>query len=91
MGTVVFPEAPCKFFLDATPGERARRRWLQLKEMGRDPGDLAGLEEQIRRRDDQDRNRKEAPLRPAADAHCIDTTSIGLDEVFARILEHIPR
>lgn len=84
MGTVVFPDATCKIFLDATPEVRAERRFKQLQEMGK-PADLDALARQIRERDDMDRNRAEAPLRPADDAVIIDTSHMTIDEVFAAI------
>ncbi len=85
MGTVVFPAAPCKIFLDATPEERARRRFDQLAGMGHSP-DLAELTTQIAQRDEQDRNRTIAPLRPAEDAIIIDTTTLDIDGVFQAIM-----
>lgn len=88
MGTVVFPHADFKFFLDAEPTERAKRRYLQLKEAGKE-ADLAELEESIRKRDDQDRNRVTAPLKPAEDGIIIDTTKMNVDQVFARIMQEI--
>lgn len=88
MGTVVFPDAPAKFFLDAAPGERARRRWLQLQEKG-ETVDLAELTAQIRARDDQDRNRPVAPLKAAEDATLVDTTDLDVDQVFAAIMERL--
>lgn len=88
MGTVVFPEARCKIFLDATPQERARRRFDQLVSMGETP-DLEALTEQIRQRDEQDRNRALAPLRPADDAVIVDTTSLDIDGVFEEIMRHV--
>jgi cytidylate kinase len=81
MGTVIFPDARCKFFLDASCDERARRRFLQLRDMGK-PADLDALREQIAARDHQDRTRAVAPLRPAADAVVIDTTSLTPEAVF---------
>ena len=88
MGSVVFPGAQHKFFLDAEPGERARRRALQLRDLGQE-ADEAAILAQIQARDLQDRTRAEAPLRPAPDAHVIDTTRLDLEEVFDRILEAI--
>jgi len=88
MGTAVFPEAPYKFFLDARPEVRAKRRELQLLAMG-EPAVYAEILEQIKKRDDQDRNRAASPLAPAADAVIIDTSDIDVDQVFARILSHI--
>jgi cytidylate kinase len=84
MGTVVFPHAAHKFFLDATPEERALRRHRQLAAMGR-KADLDALAGQIRRRDEQDRGRAVAPLRPAPDALVIDTTNLTKEQVFDRI------
>ena len=86
MGTAVFPSAACKIFLEADPEIRAKRRCLQLQEMG-NTCDLAALTEQIRQRDEQDRNRAIAPLRPAEDATIIDTSRLDIDEVFAAILQ----
>ena len=88
MGTVVFPSAPCKIFLEAEPEIRAKRRCLQLKEMGQ-PCDLAGLTEQICLRDEQDRNRAIAPLRPAGDAIIVDTSNLDVDAVFAAIMRAV--
>ncbi len=85
MGTVVFPKAAHKIFLDAAPEIRARRRCIQLSELGR-PCDLAAVTEQIRARDDQDRNRATAPLRPAEDAVIIDTGPLDIDGVFRAIM-----
>lgn len=85
MGTAVFPGAARKIFLEADPEIRAGRRCLQLQEMGR-ACDLAELTEQIRRRDEQDKSRAVAPLRPAGDAVIIDTSRLTIDEVFAAIL-----
>ena len=86
MGTVVFPHARCKIFLDASLDERTRRRALQLAAQGKDV-DVARLREEIDRRDQNDRTRKTAPLRPAEDAIIIDTTSLNEAEVEAAVLE----
>ena len=85
MGTVVFPDAPLKFFLDASAEERARRRYKQLKEKGIDAS-LPKLAAEIRERDERDRNRSVAPLVPAADAIVIDSTAMGVEEVLDRVL-----
>jgi len=82
MGTVIFPDAPHKFFLDATVEERAQRRYLQLQELGK-PANLNDLKEQISNRDHQDRNRTVAPLKAADDATTIDTTPLSEAQVFA--------
>jgi cytidylate kinase len=86
MGTVVFPEAAHKFFLDATAEVRAKRRTDQLSAMG-ETADYAAILDDITRRDAQDRTRTEAPLRPAPDAVIIDTSDLDIDGVFARIME----
>ncbi len=86
MGSVVFPTAQYKFFLDASPEVRALRRLRQLQAMG-EHAELTLLTEQIRKRDTLDRNRATAPLRPAADAILIDTTQLSLEEVLARLLQ----
>ncbi len=88
MGTAVFPDAACKFFLDAAPEERARRRVLQLTEQGQE-ADFEAILAQIRTRDEQDRNRAAAPLRPAADAILVDTTSLDIEGVFAELLRGV--
>jgi cytidylate kinase len=85
MGTVIFPDAPHKVFLTASPEERADRRYKQLKDKGVSVifGDLL---REILARDARDANRAVAPLRPAEDAVCIDTTGLGIDAVVERVL-----
>ncbi|MBC16151.1 Cytidylate kinase [Pseudodesulfovibrio profundus] len=90
MGTVIFPDATHKFFLDATVEERARRRYRQLQEMGKD-ADLELLKEQIAKRDDQDRNRAVAPLKAADDAVTIDTTTLTIPDVFQALVDGVQR
>ncbi|MBU1003889.1 MAG: (d)CMP kinase [Proteobacteria bacterium] len=90
MGTVVFPRASAKIFLDAAPEIRARRRVDQLHEMGK-PADLSEITEQIRARDHQDRNRAIAPLKPAEDAHIIDTGPLDIEGVFQAIMAVIKK
>jgi cytidylate kinase len=84
MGTVVFPDAPYKIFLNASAEERAKRRHKQLKEKGIE-SNLAGLVAEISERDQRDRQRTVAPLRPADDAIELDSTSLGIDDVFHRV------
>jgi cytidylate kinase len=84
-GTVVFPDAAWKFFLDAPPEERARRRALQLREQGQEV-DEQKLLAQIIERDRQDRERTIAPLVKAEDAVVIDSSNLSADEVAARML-----
>ncbi|MBU0482033.1 MAG: (d)CMP kinase [Proteobacteria bacterium] len=80
MGTVVFPDARWKFFLDASPQERARRRVLQLQEKGQvfDEGQIL---EQIVQRDEADSARSLSPLKPAEDAVIVDSSKMTIDEV----------
>ena len=85
MGTVVFPKARCKIFLDASIGERALRRALELEAKGHTV-DRAALEAEIAARDDNDRNRAVAPLRAAPDATIVDTTGKSLDKVIDEIV-----
>lgn len=86
MGTVVFPEALVKVFLEASAEERAKRRYLQLKEKGENVT-LQSLLEEIEARDIRDKSRVIAPLKPAIDAVVIDTTGIGVEEVFEQVLK----
>lgn len=90
MGSVVFPRAACKIFLDASPEERARRRWEQLRDMGHNP-DLDALTHDLRQRDEQDRNRSIAPLQPAFDAHLMDTTNLSLQQVKKKLQEVVSK
>lgn len=88
MGSIVFPAAKYKFFLDATAEERGLRRFNQLQEMGK-PADLDLIIKQIKDRDMQDRTRSIAPLVAAEDAHIIDTTKLDIDGVFTAIMSFI--
>lgn len=85
MGTVVFPDAPAKIFLDASVEERARRREKQLLGQGVS-ANLPRLVEELRARDDRDRNRPVAPLKPAEDAVVIDSTHLSREEVFQQVM-----
>ncbi len=85
IGSVVFPKAQVKIFLDADPQERARRRALELVQDGQSPSVDAVAGELIQR-DERDRTRKEAPLVQAPDAQLVDTTGLTLDEVEEIIL-----
>lgn len=80
MGTVVFPAARFKFFLDARPEVRGKRRYDELKAKG-EPADLGQITEMIRQRDELDRNRPVAPLKPADDAVIVDTSDLDIDGV----------
>ena len=85
MGTTVFPEAPVKIFLTASPEIRAERRYKQLKEKGLDVN-LSNLLSEIAERDERDRNRSASPLKPASDAVVVDTSELGIDDVFQQIM-----
>jgi len=86
IGTVIFPEAEIKFYLDASPQERARRRWLELQSRGV-PADLEKLTEEIKQRDHQDTTRPVAPLRRAKDAIYIDSTGLSIGQVVEKMLQ----
>ena len=88
MGTVAFPDAEAKIFLDASAEERANRRLKQLQEKGFDVN-FDRLLIEIRERDDRDRNRAVAPLRPAPDALVVDSTAMDIDTVVESILQHV--
>ena len=90
IGTVVFPQADKKFFLDADPKERGRRRFIELKEKNQvSDTDLSIIIEQVIQRDNEDRNRKIAPLKKAKDAILIDTTKLSIDQVVKKIITTI--
>jgi cytidylate kinase len=88
MGTVVFPQARRKFFLDADPRVRAIRRQKQLAEQGRNE-DLDTLEYQIRLRDNQDRNRAIAPLKSTDDAIIVDTSNLNMQETLEVLIKNL--
>ncbi len=85
IGTVVFPDADLKFFLDASAEERGKRRYLELKGKGMDV-ELARITQEIKDRDRQDSGRSIAPLRKADDALLIDSSFLGIDQVVDRML-----
>jgi len=87
-GTVVFPEAPVKFFLDATAEERGRRRFKELHEKGKKVN-LEQVTSDIKQRDANDSSRRHAPLVPAHDAVIIDSSPMTVGEVVARMIEII--
>ena len=84
MGTVVFPDADVKFFLDADVDERARRRHLQLLEDGKN-ADRGEVKRRLAVRDHQDTTRKIAPLKPARDSVVIDTTGLDIAGVVSKM------
>ena len=87
MGTVVFPEADVKFFLDASTKTRALRRFEELK--SKSAQTLDEVERDMKQRDQNDSTRQAAPLKPAADAIIIDSTDLSAEQVVEVILSHI--
>jgi cytidylate kinase len=87
MGTVVFPEADVKFFLDASLATRALRRYEELE--SESDQSLATVEKDMQRRDTNDSTRSLAPLKPADDAIVIDSTDLSVQEVVDRMLARI--
>jgi len=85
IGTVVFPEAPVKLFVTASPEERARRRHAELSARG-DAPPLAEVAAEMAARDARDSAREAAPLRPAEDAVTLDTSRLDADAAFAAAL-----
>jgi cytidylate kinase len=85
IGTVVFPKAKCKIFLDASLDARTERRARQLQEKGA-PVDLEKLRADLHERDEQSRNRADSPLRQADDAVLLDTTALSFDEAVGEIV-----
>ncbi len=84
MGTVVFPSADVKFFLDASPKIRAKRRYKELKSINPQP--LEAVERDMDRRDKDDSTRDLAPLKPAEDAIRIDSTDLSIETVVERMV-----
>jgi cytidylate kinase len=81
IGTVIFPDAEVKIFVTATPEIRARRRTIEVLEAGDAVNETEVLAD-IRRRDERDASRAAAPLKPAPDAHLLDTTHLDIDAAF---------
>jgi len=86
ISTKVFPDAQVKIYLDASLEERARRRYLQLKEKGL-PADLEAIKNQMLARDQKDLQRSIAPLICPPDAHYLDTTGMSIEQVVDAIME----
>ncbi len=82
MGTVVFKDAKLKIFLTASPKERAKRRFLELQNLGQEVN-MRALQADIEKRDIKDSSRELSPLLPAEDAHVIDSSNMQLEEVFS--------
>lgn len=89
IGTVVFPEAFCKLFISASVEERARRRWDQLKGQKRaeEVPTLEQVMDDVRKRDEADTNRAEAPLKQAQDALYVDTSEMDLDQALEYLVK----
>ena len=85
IGTVVFPDAPLKIFLDASPAERARRRAAELQARG-ETVDVIAMERDIAERDARDRSRAHSPLRAAPDAQVVDSTARPVDAIVTELV-----
>ena len=81
IGTVVCPDADVKIFVDASPQVRAKRRWKEWREAGEE-ADYEDILAQVLARDARDRERAEAPLKPAEDAHLLDTSKLDIEAAF---------
>lgn len=90
IGTVVFPDADIKFFLDATPHERAERRFKEDLLTNSGVSFEQTMTEMIER-DRRDSTRADSPLKIAGDAIVIDSSGLTIDQVFARMMEHVHR
>ena len=90
MGTIIFPEAALKVFLQASPEVRAERRANQLKEKGMSVI-MHDLLKQIQQRDEEDTNRKISPLKPADDSLVIDTSNLSIKEVEEKVMENFKK
>lgn len=88
IGTVIAPDADVKLFITASVEARAQRRFTEMQKRGVSIT-LADIEADLRRRDERDTNRKDAPLVAAQDAFVIDTSALGIEEAFAAALEAI--
>ena len=90
MGTVVFSEAPVKIYLTASAEERAKRRFLQLREKGVE-GDIVQILQDIMQRDERDMNREIAPLKPAKDALIVESTNMTIEQVLDVVMTELKR
>jgi cytidylate kinase len=88
IGSIVFPWADMKFYLDATPESRAQRRWLELQKRGEETT-LAEVMAAVQRRDHDDRTRTVSPLRIPDEAYYIDTTNLSIDDVLALMVDKV--
>ena len=90
IGSVVFPDSPARFYLDASAEARARRRHLEEVQKGIAVQDEAAVKASLLNRDKIDSSRKTAPLKVADGAVVIDSTDLTIDEVLAAVLAHLP-
>jgi cytidylate kinase len=90
IGSIVFPDADLKFYVDADPRQRARRRQAELAAAGVEMT-LDAVEKDVRARDHADTHRAESPLTRAPDALVVDTTGLSPDQVLARLLAEVDR
>jgi cytidylate kinase len=90
IGTVICPDADVKIFVTASPETRARRRAREFAQQGQ-PIDEAAVLADILRRDERDRSRPVAPMKPADDAHLLDTTDLDIEGAFKTALEIVAR
>ncbi|MGV6802181.1 MAG: (d)CMP kinase [bacterium] len=90
IGTIICPDAAVKLFIDASPEVRAHRRWLETQQRDASISEESILAE-IKRRDARDSSRDAAPMKPAADAHLIDTSQLSIDAAFAAACRVIDR
>ena len=86
IGTVIAPEADVKLYVTASVEARARRRWKEMQQRG-EPHTLQDIEDDLRRRDQRDRTRAEAPLRAAEDAVVLDTSDLGPEQAISKAIE----
>jgi cytidylate kinase len=90
IGTVIAPEAEVKLFVTASVDARADRRFKEMQDRG-NGASWADIAENLRRRDERDAGRKDAPLIAASDAYVLDTTSLGRDEAIAEAIKVVER
>ena len=90
IGSVVFPDSPARFYLNASAEARARRRHLEEVQKGIATQDEAAVKASLLNRDRIDSSRKTAPLKVADGAVVIDSTDLTIDEVLAAVLDHLP-
>jgi cytidylate kinase len=90
IGTIVLPHADAKFFVDADPDIRAERRFAELTSAGAKT-DLGTVKQALMDRDERDRNREIAPLKPAGDAIMVDTTGMGIEAMIDFACDNLPK